>query len=321
MKFNFKSTVNGGYLIILLSCAIMMKTSNQAKAQDRFEQLKYPYDMKIAELSDQVSIAYADEGSGEVIVMIHGLGSYAPAWKYQVEELKKNYRCIVVDLPGYGKSSKGKYAANMTFQANRLLELMLQLGIGEFHLMGHSMGGQIAMTMALQEPNRVKSLMLMAPAGIETFTEPQKLMFKNATKPETIAGVTDEQYRTNLALNFYEMDERAEFMYTDRLLIKKDPQFMDYAHVVAQGVYGMLNEPVFERLAEIQQPTLVIYGADDKLIPNPYLNPQLTTAEVSKIAGERIPNATVVLLEKAGHFVHFDQVKKTNEAIMNFLKP
>lgn len=294
--------------------------SSDAYSQAQFDALDYPFEMKEAKLSGNKTMAYADLGDGEPILFIHGLASYAPAWKYNINELSKSYRCIAVDLMGYGKSSKGKYNADLSFHAQFLFELMEQLDIASFHIAGHSMGGQIALKMAIKHPEKVKSLMLMAPAGIETFSEQEKEIFKNSTTAESIAQVSDEQYRINLSLNFYEMDERAEFMYSDRMKIKSDGQFMDYCHVVATGVMGMLNEPVFEQLGEIKQPTLICYGQEDRLIPNTYLHKNSNTELIGKTAEEEIPNSQLEMIPQAGHFVHFDQPNRVNEIMKNFLK-
>jgi len=293
---------------------------NTTFSQNQFEGLEYPYEMKKEKLSDNKEMAYADIGKGEPILFIHGLASYAPAWQYNVSELSKSYRCIVVDLMGYGKSTKGKFDADMSFHAQYLFELMDKLNIPSFHISGHSMGGQIAIKMTLEDPDKVTSLLLMAPAGIETFTAQEKEIFKNSTSAEGIAKISDKQYRINLSLNFYEMDERAEFMYKDRMQIKSDDQFMDYSYVVAQGVMGMLNEPVFEQLATIKQPTLICYGKEDRLIPNTYLHKNLTTEKIGNTAHERIPKSELKMIPEAGHFVHFDQPNQVNEIMKTFLK-
>ncbi|MGK7390728.1 MAG: alpha/beta fold hydrolase [Candidatus Cyclobacteriaceae bacterium M2_1C_046] len=303
------------FYTIICACGM---SSMETIAQEKFDALQYPYEMKLRQLDGDLQIAYADEGEGEVILFIHGMGSYAPAWYKNVNEIKKSYRCIVVDLIGYGKSSKGKFAADMSFHANSLFELMDALEVDQFNIAGHSMGGQIAIHMALKQPEKITSLMLMAPAGIETFTEEEKSVFFAMT-PEQVAGVSDEQYRNNLALNFFKMPEDAEFMYDDRMIIKEDIRFLDYCHVVVEGVRGMLNEPVFERLSEINLPVMVLYGKEDLLIPNRYMHPALTTVDVAELAQKQFPSATVKLIDEAGHFVHFEQPEIANTLIKQFL--
>ncbi|MCX2743020.1 alpha/beta hydrolase [Mangrovivirga sp. M17] len=288
------------------------------KAQDAFMELQYPYPMNEQEVVNDIKIAFADIGKGDPILFIHGMGSYAPAWKKNVSELKKNFRCIVVDLPGYGKSSKGKFEANMSFHKKHLFALMDSLRIKNFHIAGHSMGAQIAIHMALENPDRIKSLILSAPAGIETFNEPQKAMFRAIT-PEQTASVSDEQYRINLEANFHKMPDDAEFMYNDRMMIKESPDFMNYCYTITQGIRGMVNEPVFERLGELKTPVLILYGKQDKLIPNKFIHPKMSTADIAQIADEKIPQSQTELIENAGHFVHFEQAEKTNKLIMNFI--
>lgn len=302
-----------GHLLWLL---MLIAMNIQAQV---FESLSYPFEMKQTAISDQVSIAYADEGKGDVILFIHGLGSYAPSWKKNVEVLKQTNRCIVVDLAGYGKSSKQKYQADMTFHANNLLALMDHLKIKKYSICGHSMGAQIAMHMTLQNPARIQKLILLAPAGIETFTEENKKVFAMVT-PESLMMVGAEQYMKNLKLNFFEFPSDAQFMFDDRMAFSKDEKFADYCHVVVQGIQGMLNQPVFNRLQEIKQPVLIIYGKEDALIPNRYLHPTLTTEQIAISAEQAFPNATRIMVDKAGHFVMFEQAAVVNEKILHFLK-
>lgn len=299
-----------------ISCCML---SLKAGAQDRFEEIHYPFKVQKLSLSKGQEIAYMEMGKGEVILAIHGLASYAPAWKYNMEALAKHYRVIAVDLLGYGKSSKGKFSANMSFHVEHLEGFLSQLGINKAHLLGHSMGAQIAMTFALQYPEKTLSLSLMAPAGIETFSSEQKAFFASVT-PEAVANTPDAQYRQNLALNFYAFNEKAEFMYADRMQIKQDALFQDYCYVVAQGIQGMLNEPVFDRLPELKLPVLVVYGSQDALIPNRYLNPQWDTQKIAARAQEQMPHAKVQLVEQAGHFVMFEQPDQVNYLILDFLR-
>jgi pimeloyl-ACP methyl ester carboxylesterase len=83
---------------------------------------------------------------------------------------------------------------------------------------------------------------------------------------------------------------------------------------------GMLDEPVFEQLNNIKQPTLICYGEEDRLIPNTYLHKELSTKSIGEKAIEKIPVSELNMIPKAGHFVHFDQPEKVNEIMKNFLK-
>ncbi|MFD2514104.1 alpha/beta fold hydrolase [Pontibacter locisalis] len=297
------------------------KSANTASADPVFESLQYKFPAKKMMLSNGQSVAYVDEGKGkETIVFIHGLGSYLPAWEKNISELKSNYRTIALDLPGYGKSSKENVQVSMEGYAKTVLELMDKLEIKKATLAGHSMGGQIAITAALQAPERVKSLILAAPAGLETFTEQQKQLFKMTVTPESIQASTPEQVAANYKSNFYIMPADAQHMVDERLQMMKSEQFDDYSKAVAGSVAAMVNEPVYEKLPQLNVPTLIVFGEQDALIPNKYLNPTLTTKNVAAVGKERIQNSQVILIPEAGHFLQFEQPEAFNKAVHDFLK-
>ncbi|MBX0334390.1 alpha/beta hydrolase [Pontibacter sp. HSC-14F20] len=286
-----------------------------------FEGLSYKHAVKKVTLPNGVNIAYTDEGTGpETLIFIHGLGSYLPAWDKNVGELSQYYRCIAIDLPGYGKSDKTGITAGMVSYAADVLALLDALKIKQATLVGHSMGGQIAITAALKQPQRIKHLVLAAPAGIETFTEQQKQLFKMTVTPESVQKTTPEQVVTNLKVNFHQMPADVQYMIDDRLKMSQSAEFGAYSKAVAGSVAAMVDEPVYEQLPQVQVPTLIIFGAQDALIPNRYLNPNQTTQAVADTAHDRIPNSQLVMLPEAGHFLQYEQAGAFNKAIRDFLK-
>jgi len=125
--------------------------------------------------------------------------------------------------------------------------------------------------------------------------------------------------RQNAASTFYSFPDNADFMIEDRIAMTTEPGFENYAEAQAQSIFAMLETPVWEMIPDIDQPTLVIFGAQDALIPNRYLHPNLTVEEVANQGAERLPNATLKLIENAGHFVHFEQAGEFNDAVLKFL--
>lgn len=316
-----------GYLAVLLMLWVGMPAASLAqgvvelKTPTTVEDLHYPPNVKFIQI-DQSSarIAFLDEGRGpHTLVFIHGLGSYLPAWRKNFEVLSKQFRCIALDLPGYGKSSKNRYEANLAYQATAIKQLLDLLGVKKAVLVGHSMGAQIAMHFTLANPSLVDKLVLIAPAGFETFTPAEAQLLKAATSQDRIAATTDSMIRVNLANNFYQMPESAQFMAEDRILMRRLPGFGYYCYVVAQGVKGMLDQPVWDKLPAIKQPVLVLYGLRDKLIPNPYLHPGLTTDSVARAGCSRLPNCQYYMLPGAGHMAMFEQPELTNKYISEFL--
>lgn len=325
MKNLFKLIVILAPLVLFNQCTTMKPQQwhpyNDLPKLSSLSEIEYPYTVHHATLSDGRSLAYVDEGSGsETIIFIHGLGSYLPAWKKNIEGLKDHFRVIAIDLPGYGHSSKEPHSGMMSFYAEVVVDFMDQLGLEQAVLAGHSMGGQISMVAAMKHPERVKRLILAAPAGFERFSEGQKQWFRNAMTLRGVKLTRVEDIVSNLAYNFYELPRDAEFMITDRIAMRSAEDFDAYCFAVVQSVNGMVDEPVIDHLDKITQPTLILFGEKDNLIPNRFLNPG-TTAEVAQVGADRIASNKLVMLPNTGHFLQYENYQRFNEEVISFLKP
>jgi len=285
-----------------------------------FDQIPYLYEVNYQKLDDGRNIAFIDEGdSEEVILFVHGLGSYLQAWNKNVSHLRGQYRCIAVDLPGYGKSSKEIHSGQMEFYADILHEFMDKLGIKSYTVAGHSMGGQIGIVMSLKYPANVKSLVLAAPAGFEQFHEGQKQWFRDVMTVDLVKLTTIHAIRNNLAANFYNMPDDAEFMVTDRIAMRGAKDFENYCYAVTRSVRGMVDQPVYDFLENIKCPVLILFGENDNLIPNPYLNAGFTI-DIAKDGHSRIPNSRLVVIKDCGHFLQFEKPDVFNSEVMKFLQ-
>ncbi len=303
---------------LTLLCACMTPFSKYPKI-NKIEDLTYPFETKKVDIGKGISIAYTEQGSGkETLVFIHGLASYMPAWKKNLDVLSQKYHCIAIDLPGYGKSSKGAYEGSMDFFAESVHVMMEKLGIKNYWLVGHSMGGQISILMSVKYPNEVKGLVLAAPAGFELFTEGEKAWFREAVTAKATALTPVEQIQINFASNFNKMPADADFMITDRLAMRKASDFDAFCYMIPQSVSGMVNRPVFEDLKRIKQPVLVMYGKNDNLIPNRYLHGG-TTEAIAKAGCAQIPQSKLVMIPKAGHFVQWEGFETFNKEVINFI--
>jgi len=112
-------------------------------------------------------VAYQSPGPGEPILLIHGLGSAATAWKPIIQKLESKFKVISIDLPGHGSADWIDHRSlEPEVLAKLVFELMSENNIEKFHLVGNSLGGWIALEMAAMIPDRVKSLVGLAPAGL-----------------------------------------------------------------------------------------------------------------------------------------------------------
>jgi pimeloyl-ACP methyl ester carboxylesterase len=278
--------------------------------------------LKIMQVLDSVQLAYTDAGkSEETILFIHGLGGSRKHWQQTIPALSSEYRTLAVDLPGYGDSRLREVPQDslLHFFANSLWSLMDSLSIPKAHVVGHSMGGQIAMLLALEHPERVQKLVLVAPAGIETFTEREAQglrTFAANTYPQKHSEV---QIRQNYALNFYQMPEAAEGLIQDRIALNDSFYFPIYANVLIKAVEGMLATPLASRFPELEPPTLLLFGEEDQLIPNRYLHPGLTREALARQGQQAIPKSQLIMLSEVGHLLMIEQPEAFNQALKIFL--
>jgi pimeloyl-ACP methyl ester carboxylesterase len=308
-------------LLAALSCALaVVAAAGCAKWEPTsFKKLSYPMPVSHV-VVDGVEVAFSDVGVGEpTLVLIHGLGSYMPVWQRNLDELAKHHRVVAVDLPGYGKSSKANYDYSMAFYARTVEGVISALGLRRVVLVGHSMGGQIAMTHALRYPRRAEALVLVAPAGFEPFGRGEGSWLAEAVDKDYVAKTPAEAVYANVAGNFYAMPKEARFMVDDRLRVIGGPDFDAYTYAVARSVYAMVHEPVLERLGEIRVPALVVFGEDDGLIPNPILHGG-TTRAVAEGGTRRLSQGRLVMIPRAGHMVQFERPVEFDAALLDFLK-
>lgn len=286
----------------------------------QFPELKYSFPYRTIPLSGGQYIAYTDEGSGrDTLLFIHGLSSYIPAWRKNVKVLKKTFRCICIDLPGYGKSTAGVHSGKIPFYAKVLAEFILGQHLHKVTLVGHSMGGHITIGLTLLYPELVRDIILLAPAGFESFDEGETILIKRTFTSDTFINSDESQIRNSYKSNFFNIPLDAEAMIQDRLAMRYWQNFPDHAKVVANSLYGMLDYPVSGSLSLISQKTLVIFGENDNLIPHPVLHNGMTTAEIAKSGVSQIQNASVIFIKECGHFLQFEKPDEINLSIRKFL--
>lgn len=272
-------------------------------------------------LPSGIQLAYRDTGpaDGVVVLMIHGLGSNHAAFHKLTAELEEYRRCISVDLPGYGASSCGDYPFSMAFFAGVIREFMDSLHIRQATIVGHSMGGQVAMHLARRWPARVRDLVLLCPAGFERFHEHEAQWFERVYDLRLMEQVPVSQIVQNFHLNFYRFPADAQFMIDDRLRLREQSSAYRYfCRMVKQCVLSMLQEPVHEWLEEITLPTLIVFGTNDMLIPNRILHPQLSTRQLAQASAMRMPRAELLLLPQCGHFPQWEHARRVGTEMYNF---
>lgn len=268
-----------------------------------------------------VTVAYVDSGgAGRPLVLVHGLSSYTGFWEAQIPAFAaEGYRVISLDLPGYGASDRPDAPCDPPWYAGVLSGFLEELGLEQATIVGHSMGGQIALTLALEHPEQVSRLVLSAPAGFERFTAGERDWMRGYWHEKRALEADEDAVRANFAMNFARWDEGVERLVAERVRMAGTADFRGTSVAVARSVVGMLEHPVLDRLDQIRAPTLIVFGTDDRLIPNPVFHGG-GTAAFARRAAERIPGAELVLISGAGHMVHHDRPEAFNAAVSDWLK-
>jgi pimeloyl-ACP methyl ester carboxylesterase len=271
------------------------------------------------DLPNNVKVAYLDQGTGpQTLLFVHGLANYAMVWKKNIASLEKHYRCIAIDLPGNGHSDRQQHHFTMHFFADVIANFIAEMGLTNVCLVGHSMGGQIAMTSLLRHPNIAQKLVLLAPAGFEVFTAMDKTLYYSTIHLMDFLSSEENSLRTTIESSFYNQHKQGEEVISELIELMRGYKMGYYRRMIESCIKAMLEEPVLPKLANIELPTLIVFGKNDALIPNKLLH-HTTTESIAQQGASKLKNSTLTLLPHAGHFLQWEKPDEINELIKGFV--
>lgn len=265
---------------------------------------------KFADL-DGLRIHYLDKGEGTPVVLIHGYTSSTYTWKDQFDELSKKYRVIAVDLKGFGFSDKPDGDYSRRAQGEVVASLLDRLQIPRAWLVGNSMGGETALNVAVAHPDKVLGLVLIDSAGIKvqgrTSLAPWYLQMPVLGRLLTALALTSDQLvRAGLEKSFFDdskvTDERVNAYYQP---LKTQGGQLSATRARAQ--FELF--PIEDRIPGIKVPTLIIWGAEDTLIP----------LEAGRKLNELISGSKLVVFEKCGHVPQEEMPERVLSEIAGFV--
>jgi pimeloyl-ACP methyl ester carboxylesterase len=252
---------------------------------------------------NRFNIRYLEDGNFDRnLVLLHGLGGYAERWSNLLPYLSKKYHIFVPDLIGYGQSDKPSVDYTPEFFTKFVFDFMETLGIKKTCIIGTSLGGQIAAECAATQDPIIKKIILISPAGImrkstptlDAYTMaalyPNKDSVKNAYQMmvgpgNQVSEISVERFVNNMSR------PNAKMVFLSTLL-------------------GLKNAPdIFEKLASINIPTLIVWGKEDRLIPFEY---------AQKFASS-IANSKLVPMEGCGHSPYVEDPEKLGKIMTKFL--
>ncbi len=320
----------------LCACA----TTYSGKPTLKFQDFKYESVEGKAWPSDTVSLPEAANRYGlarppklhfvelnpngeRTLLFVHGLGSYLKFWRYQLDDFAaQGYRVLAIDMLGYGKSDKpATFPYTMEAMGDVVREFIKLLDAERVTLVGHSMGGQTALSFAIRYPEELEALVLTAPAGFEKFSVREKAWFKKVFSVALIKSSNEGAIWNSIRRNnFYRWKSDYEWLIEERVRVIKDPAFERYAYANVRSVQGLVHTDfVRANLHRIKVPTLIVHGDMDRLIPNPFMHGD-RTVNIMRYGKKRIKGSKLVTLEGCGHTIQIDCHEDYNEAVKVFLE-
>jgi pimeloyl-ACP methyl ester carboxylesterase len=264
---------------------------------------------------DGTPINYVDLGSGErePVVFVHGLGGQWQNWLENLPRAAQERRVLALDLPGFGLTPEPREKITISGYGRCVEAFCEKLGLEEVALVGNSMGGFITAEVAIQFPTRVSRLVLVSAAGISS---------PNARRrPILLAGRIASAIGTNTAARHRTLAARPTTRHFSLAFVARYPKLLR-ADLAYEGFFKGTGKPGFDdalracldydfmdRLPEVRVPTLIIWGANDSIIPVRDAN------EFERL----IPDSRKVVMRETGHIPMAERPQAFNDLLMEFL--
>jgi len=249
---------------------------------------------------NDLKINYKIAGEGEPLLILHGWDGSSNSW-VDVQKIlaSRGLKVIVLDLPGFGKSSSPSFPWGVADYSELVLNFINKMGLRKVDLLGHSFGGRIAIKFAVSHPEKLKKLILCASAGIKHPLTPfQLIILKISIFGNFLFSKRPLKRLKDIAQNFF---------YT--FLRHKD--YVKAKGVMKEILKKVLEEDLKPELSQIKANTLLIWGEKDKAVP-------LDDAHLMK---KSISQSTLEIILGASHTPNLEFPEKVANIVINFLKP
>src|SRR5574341_1255465 len=256
---------------------------------------------------------------GQSIVMLHGWSSSWFALSPMVSVLRDHYHCYAVDLPGFGDSPPLDGRVDIQKYADLIAGLIQQISPKPVTLMGHSMGGMITVTVALDHPDLVERIVLLCPTisgrlswlsnytlGTFAVLEQFPVLGGLVMFFEPILGITDRLLRVNL------LADQTEISKVDYSRIRADVRRTGQGRVRGEAFLAMRRHDLRGRLhlmEDTQIPSLVIWGMEDSIVP----------LRDASVVARRWPAADLRVIPNAGHWPQFETPETARKYVRGFM--
>ncbi|HMK54001.1 MAG TPA: alpha/beta fold hydrolase [Methanobacteriaceae archaeon] len=253
---------------------------------------------------EDLTISYQDEGTGYPLVLIHGLGSDHTIWDGLIPLLNDYYHVLAPDIRGSGQSSKTAGPYSVELFSHDIFKFLETLDIDQAHFIGHSMGGAILLQLALDHPEKVRSLTLISSFSyVDTHLYELFNQLLIITKNQGYSSFFDRALELANTPEF--LEENKEFIATAKAVMVKNastPPLID-------SIEACLQVDFSNSLKSIKAPTLVISGSQDLFTPPHH----------AQAIYNSIQDSHCFKIYNTGHNLLVEKPDKTAKIIKNFL--
>jgi pimeloyl-ACP methyl ester carboxylesterase len=300
-----------------------------------FEGLVYPYPTAFLNLfieGQDVRMCFMDvrptkNANGRTVVLLHGKNFWGAYWDGTIKFLTdRGFRVIVPDQVGFGKSTKPDIHYSFDLLAENTAGLLDLLQVQKATIVGHSMGGMLAVRFARLYPGRTEALVLENPIGLEDYRltvppAPLEQLYQQELNMslEDFRKYVQGYFATN-------SPEKAEVFVAPRMRVSLSGEFPRWARAAALTTLMIYQQPVCYEFAEIKVPTLLIIGQEDHTAvgkdraPIDLRRNLGNVAELARKAAAQIPGARLVEIPNVGHIPHLEAPEQFYQAVDDFLR-
>lgn len=262
---------------------------------------------------DRNKIHYLRVGKGFPVFLIHSFAGSLRHWAFNIHALSRHFQVIAVDMPGYGESGRHTQEFSTELFSRTIVRIMDKLGIEKAHLIGSSLGGQVALITAVEYPERVQKLVLVDSAGAIPipYVLRMPLMFLIYLFGPALIFFRPGSLLVKLIIDFsfYRPSPLTRRFAKD---VARYFRSVDYAHwsqILYKTVAGVVEKNLRHRVSLVEAETFIIWGKQDRVLwpfQGRYLH-------------KNIKNSKLVMVDQCGHFPHIEKPQEFNQLVTSFL--
>jgi len=242
-------------------------------------------------------------GDGTPIMLLHGLGSSSADWALQLPVLAARHRVIAPDLRGHGRSSRPRGRFTVAAMADDVARLLTALAAPPAHVVGLSLGGCVAQALALDRPDRVRSLTL-----VNAFARPAAAGPRGALRMLARLGLLAcapmRVVAAHVARGLFPRPDQRELYLAAVASLAGNPR-----RTYVASLRALAGFDVRRRLGELRCPTLVVAGDRDQTVP----------LAAKRLLERSIPGAKLLIIPDSGHATPYDQATPFTSALLAFI--